>query len=210
VWFSWSPGAGFVQARGKHGRDSIVTVPVDLADVHSLETNWKRVEQEVRRRCLSLFLLLLVFDVVMASWVLCVQVVRPLGAEGAPGTQWYQESLFVHNAGALAPLSPLRQLDSLPDLTHAINLNVSSYVWLTSWFTALCRRHHCPAVAANLRRPATLVNVSSLAALEPFASMGVYSLGKAARDMATRVCAAEETELVRGVASLLTAPPLVV
>lgn len=68
-----------------------------------------------------------------------------------------------------------------------LSLNVSSALCLTA------RVLRAFPQRAGLRR--TVVNVSSLCALQPFPSWVLYCTGKAARDMAFRVLAEEEPDL---------------
>ena len=107
---------------------------------------------------------------------------------------------FVNNAGDVHPLSYIGEGIPLPGLQKAMDLNVTSALHMSSSFVESC-------VSSERDRPerCTLVNVSSLCAIEPFASMGVYCAGKAARDMFHRVLA-KETEKITTLKVLNYAP----
>jgi NAD(P)-dependent dehydrogenase (short-subunit alcohol dehydrogenase family) len=94
--------------------------------------------------------------------------------------------LLVNNASALGP-SPLPRLDHLDtdELTDIVRTNLVAP-------HALIR-----ALLAQLRRSTagTIVNVSSDAAVEPYAGWGGYGASKAGLDHLTRVLAAEEPAL---------------
>ncbi|KAF0696574.1 Aste57867_12696 [Aphanomyces stellatus] len=95
--------------------------------------------------------------------------------------------VVVHNAGTLGQVGRIVDVSS-PELvrTH-MELNVNSVLWFNK---RLLQRygeqgsHKSPVVY--------LVNVSSLNAIEPFATCGLYCVFKAARDMHFRVVAKEE------------------
>lgn len=93
---------------------------------------------------------------------------------------------FFNNAGDVGPLGSVRENASVTALQSAIDLNVTSALYLSAAFAKSCMspEHSSP-------KRCTLVNVSSLCALEPFASMSVYCAGKAARDMYHRVLSKE-------------------
>ncbi|KAI8930137.1 hypothetical protein BC831DRAFT_440445 [Entophlyctis helioformis] len=90
-----------------------------------------------------------------------------------------------NNAGSLGKLARIRD-QSLADVRHAIEINVTAPMLLTA---AFLRRF------GSESQKTVLVNVSSLAAIQPFDSWGVYSAGKAARDMLHRVIAIEEASI---------------
>lgn len=118
--------------------------------------------------------------------------------------------MLVNNAGSLGHISFANELPSLAALRSEMDFNVTSAFWLSSRFAAIFGARKSdekgsgssssePAEAskANLSVAAgstgggtnrdvssnVLVNVSSLAALQPFESWSGYSSGKAARDM---------------------------
>lgn len=76
---------------------------------------------------------------------------------------------------------------SMADVDSYLSLNVSSALCLTA------RVLQAFPQRAGLKR--TVVNISSLCALQPFPSWVLYCTGKAARDMMFRVLAQEEPDL---------------
>ncbi|NXB76524.1 SPRE reductase, partial [Donacobius atricapilla] len=96
--------------------------------------------------------------------------------------------LLVNNAGSLGDVSKsFLDLTDLEEINAYFSFNISSALCLTS--TAL------RAFGARPGCSRTVVNISSLCALEPFPSWALYCSGKAARDMLFRVLALEEPEL---------------
>ncbi|XP_072783897.1 sepiapterin reductase [Taeniopygia guttata] len=93
--------------------------------------------------------------------------------------------LVVNNAGSLGDISKsFLDLSDLEEINTYFSFNVSSALCLT-----------CTALRAFGARPGssrTVVNISSLCALEPFPSWALYCSGKAAREMLFRVLAREE------------------
>lgn len=110
----------------------------------------------------------------------------------------YKNVVLVHNSGSLGQLGPVASLDDLVALRAAIDSNVTSVMWLSHLFLKWVKS--LPAAPRAVR----LVNISSLAALEPFTTHGVYCTGKAARDMFLRTIAVEEKE--GGIKTLNYAP----
>ncbi|NWT21786.1 SPRE reductase, partial [Cardinalis cardinalis] len=93
--------------------------------------------------------------------------------------------LLVNNAGSLGDISKsFLDLSDLEEINSYFSFNISSALCLTS--TAL------RAFGARPGCSRTVVNISSLCALEPFPSWALYCSGKAARDMMFRVLALEE------------------
>lgn len=113
---------------------------------------------------------------------------------GLPAGAVYERAVLVHNAGDTAPVGYIRDLARAPDsvsvLRAAFELNVTSPVLLSSLFLEFCASPRCVGAGAGVP-PHAFVNVSSLAAVQPFASMGIYSIGKAARDMLAAVVGVE-------------------
>ncbi|NWV63404.1 SPRE reductase, partial [Malurus elegans] len=93
--------------------------------------------------------------------------------------------LLVNNAGSLGDVSKsFLDLTDLHEINAYFSFNVGSALSLT-----------CTALRAFGARPGcsrTVVNISSLCALQPFRSWGLYCSGKAARDMLFQVLALEE------------------
>jgi len=97
----------------------------------------------------------------------------------------YERAIFINNAGSLGPVgcSSTELTKSLDNLRKAIDLNVTSSIWLSSNFI----KHF----SASPNTKCTVVNMSSLCAIEPFKTLGTYCAGKAARDMFHTVIAKE-------------------
>lgn len=118
--------------------------------------------------------------------------------------------MLVNNAGSLGHITFVNELPSLATLRSEMDFNVTSAFWLSSRFAAVfgakktdekggafdgdgaeaSKTNSSTAVAGSagggtIRDVSNnvLVNVSSLAALQPFESWAGYSSGKAARDM---------------------------
>lgn len=103
----------------------------------------------------------------------------------APPAGRLQRLLLVNNAASLGDVSKaFRDFTSPAEVSSYLALNVTSALCLTA---AVLRAF--PA-QPGLRR--TVVNVSSLCALQPFKTWTLYCTGKAARDMMFQVLAAEE------------------
>jgi sepiapterin reductase len=130
---------------------------------------------------------------------------------------------LINNAGSGGPVGAVEAISDLAALRAAVDLNVTSCVWLTALFLRFARAEPgllaaapeppseaaAPAEADSATAAAApwrcaVVNVSSLCAIEPFATLGAYCAGKAARDMLHRVVAAEGA--AAGVAALNWAP----
>merc|ERR1740124_1197424 len=104
----------------------------------------------------------------------------------------YDRAILINNAGSLGHVGPSTDLSSLADLRAAVDLNVTGSVWLSSNFVKrFGDKDSCTRCS--------VVNISSLCAVEPFETMGTYCAGKAARDMFHAVLAKElELELEGG------------
>lgn len=89
--------------------------------------------------------------------------------------------MLVNNAGSVGPIGPVAAVDAA-SLSRALEFNVVSCHAATRRFLDLYheRTERC-----------TVVNVSSLAAVQPINFMGTYCIGKAARDMVHRAFALE-------------------
>ena len=93
------------------------------------------------------------------------------------------------NHGSLGEIGAVRDLQGLAGLRKAIDMNVTSTLWLSTLFLLFARGPSGPKTSS------AIVNVSSLAAVAPQATMSVYCTGKAARDMLHSVIAAEENDV---------------
>jgi sepiapterin reductase len=120
-----------------------------------------------------------------------------------PGERVARAAL-VNNAGSGGPVGAVADLADLAALRAAIDLNVTSCVWLTALFLRFARAElgagadaGAVVVGAGTGAASTtpwrcaVVNVSSLCAVKPFPTLGAYCVGKAARDMLHSVIAAE-------------------
>lgn len=131
----------------------------------------------------------------------------------------YSKAVLVNNAGAFAHIGPTNDIPSSLTLKQEVDLNVTACLWVTSRFSGLfgAKGSMKPpmTVTTNDAEPyqATqkaaiaavsglssagrnvVVNVSSSAAIKPIKFWGVYSAGKAARDMFHRVLALEQAEI---------------
>ena len=111
-----------------------------------------------------------------------------LAADGS-----YGSCTLISNAGSVEPIGTVASISgadgssssaSMKALRSSIDLNVTSSIWITSQFVSAFS-------GCNYMR---VVNISSLCAVDPFATMSVYCAGKAARDMFHQVLAKETGE----------------
>ena len=110
---------------------------------------------------------------------LCADLLQPsLGNK-------YEQTLLINNAGSVGDVSKhFRKCTNL-EVQAEMNCNVTSFIVLTGKFI---EHFH--------ETPTAVVNISSLCALQPFASMGTYCTMKAARDMALKVYAKEQPKVI--------------
>jgi len=108
-----------------------------------------------------------------------------------PAGRSYFKVIFVNNHGSLGPLANIGSFegDNLSEMALAFNVNVSSCCYLTTDLMQRCQPGKSYP-SAGIRK-VSVVNVSSLAAIQPFGSWGIYCAGKAAREMFHR-CLSEE------------------
>ncbi|KAI2511950.1 short chain dehydrogenase [Fragilaria crotonensis] len=113
----------------------------------------------------------------------------------------YDRVVIVNNAGSLGHLGKIADMTSLHDFSHAIHLYITTSLWFTTrWTRALLSHRHATTTSTTANESTTgpvIVNVSSLCALEPFATMTTYCAGKAARDMFHQSLAKEEEHTIR-------------
>lgn len=108
----------------------------------------------------------------------------------------YNQCWLFNNAGSLGPLGPTLSLCNgdplrlMQDLKKAVDLNVTSATWISSQFVSTFGSSHKDDTPPLVR----IVNISSLCAIEPFQTMAVYCMGKAARDMYHLVLAKEHKD----------------
>lgn len=94
----------------------------------------------------------------------------------------FERAIVVHNAGTLGDTSKhAREMGDTDTLSHFYHVNLFSALALNREFIRIF------GAVSKL-----VVNLSTLAALEPFSSMGYYCTVKAAREMYFRVLAQEE------------------
>ena len=106
----------------------------------------------------------------------------------------YQEStetpadhvIFINNHGSLGHIGTSLDSPSLAEMQQNINLNVTSCLWTSVRIARFSRQ--------VLKVPCTVVNISSLVAIQTFPTMGIYSAGKAARDSYHKAMALEQDD----------------
>ncbi|KAJ3417279.1 hypothetical protein HDV05_005735 [Chytridiales sp. JEL 0842] len=119
-----------------------------------------------------------------------------------PPPNTYASVYLIHNAGSLGPLLRARELGTSPNATEEklrseMQVNILSPVLLTGvflrWFTPTMT-----TTTTTQKGPTKVwvVNISSLAAIQPFDCWSLYALSKAARDMYFKNLALEEGLLV--------------
>ena len=93
--------------------------------------------------------------------------------------QGFDECILINNAGSLGHIGPTTSTPSLSNMRQTIDLNVTSALWLSvrvgQWVQ---QKQQC---LSSLKKY-SVVNVSSLVAIQPFPTLAIYSAGKAARD----------------------------
>lgn len=99
----------------------------------------------------------------------------------------YDRVIFINNSGSLGPLKDISKGMDILEFSTAINLNVTSACFLTSEIVKRFVTKTLPASCTSL----DVVNVSSLAAVQPFETWGIYCAGKAAREMFHKVVSEE-------------------
>lgn len=102
-----------------------------------------------------------------------------------PRPEGLQRLLLINNAGTLGDVSKgFLNVNDQAEVNHYWALNLTSMLCLTSG--TLNAFLDIPGLSK------TVVNISSLCALQPFKGWGLYCAGKAARDMLYQVLAVEE------------------
>ncbi|KAI9256443.1 sepiapterin reductase [Phascolomyces articulosus] len=103
-------------------------------------------------------------------------------------------AILVNNAGSTGDLSK-KVADYEPqEIQSYMDMNIVSYITLISGFIRLFypKAEEEEDTIRPIAPQLTLVNISSLLAVEPFANWGLYATGKSARDMLLRILAKEE------------------
>ncbi|KAJ1527719.1 hypothetical protein ONE63_007678 [Megalurothrips usitatus] len=107
-------------------------------------------------------------------------------AKVSPGD--FQVAFIVHNAGSLGNVGQsVSELNEVEQWNEFLALNITSTSVLNSEFLKVFPQGSVPN--------RTVVNVTSLCAVQPFCSMGQYCVGKAAREMFFKVLAEEDPSL---------------
>ncbi|XP_034566256.1 sepiapterin reductase a [Notolabrus celidotus] len=113
---------------------------------------------------------------------------RVLKAAAEASSEEIEHLILINNAGSLGDVSCFtKDFTNMADVDSYLSFNFSSCLCLTAG--VLQRFPKRP----GLKR--TVVNVSSLCALQPFSSWVLYCSGKAARHMMFKVLAQEEPDL---------------
>ena len=102
----------------------------------------------------------------------------------------YDRAIFVNNHGSIGSIGPCSESPSAQAMNDDVQLNVTSCLWLSSRFAKLVQQSQA-STTSSYKCKTTLVNISSLLAIESFPSMGIYGAGKAARDHYHRTMAKE-------------------
>jgi len=104
----------------------------------------------------------------------------------------YAKFYLFNNAGDLGnQVKSVREIKDYASVKYAVDFNFTSYFIITSMFLARCRNIVVKR-PTNTKPFVILINISSLAAIEPFTAWSIYCTPKAARDMLMRTIAAEE------------------
>jgi len=149
----------------------VVQHVVDLSDLDALEDRMLTIFQEIKSS-------------ISRS---CNEGINTKDGHRDDGSSNYDRTILINNAGSLGHLGPSTDMVSLLDLRKVIDLNVTSSMWLSSNFV---RQFGNPKMTTKC----TVVNISSLCAIQPFETMATYCSGKAARDMFHAVMAKEVSE----------------
>lgn len=84
----------------------------------------------------------------------------------------YERAILINNAGSLGHVGSSSDLPSPQELQANVDFNVTSTIWLSSYFVKYFAHEH--QIKCNV------VNISSLCAITPFKTMAMYCAGKAA------------------------------
>ena len=106
----------------------------------------------------------------------------------------YKRLILINNAGSLGHLGKANNQSSLKELRSYIDFNVTSSLWVSTRFCKVWSEALAAADNNDGTSTATIVNISSLCAVQPFPTMAGYCAGKAARDLYHAVLAKAEEE----------------
>jgi sepiapterin reductase len=107
-------------------------------------------------------------------------------------SQTFDRSILLNNSGSLGEINLIQDLSDIDVVNAAITSNVTGQLWLSKCFQNFVHSTSLIAKSSPSNQPSMIVNTSTLCALEPFQSMGLYCTMKAANEMVNRVIAAEE------------------
>ena len=101
-------------------------------------------------------------------------------------TRGFINAILINNAGSVGEINNVSSIFHQSNLQAAVNLNITSCFWLTSQF-----------MSSNIIPDSskTIVNISSLAAVQSMKTMSIYCAGKAARDMYHLVLSEENDDV---------------
>jgi len=97
--------------------------------------------------------------------------------EDASNSNKFDQMILINSAGSLGKIGPCWNLRSLSEMQQVMDFNITSSLWVSIRFLRFAMQQQ------QTQAQTTLVNISSLTAVQAFPSMGLYSAGKAARDM---------------------------
>jgi short-subunit dehydrogenase len=100
----------------------------------------------------------------------------------------FDRVILINNHGTLGHLGPAAATSSsstLEDMQRAVNLNITSCLWMSVMFSRFVQDHLQRGSMKANSSSATIVNISSLAAVQPFPTMSIYAAGKAVREKKT-------------------------
>ncbi|KAI9106144.1 hypothetical protein DFS34DRAFT_48555 [Phlyctochytrium arcticum] len=112
----------------------------------------------------------------------------------------YTHAILINNAGSLGTLARMRNQAAAKDIAPAVHVNLTAPMALTTAFMRHFAAQQPQSAAGQLVDPTqstqlTLINISSLAGIQPFDCWGVYCAVKAARDMYHQTIAVEEPKI---------------
>ncbi|EIE87800.1 hypothetical protein RO3G_12511 [Rhizopus delemar RA 99-880] len=95
--------------------------------------------------------------------------------------------VLINNAGSTGDLSKKVEDYTMEEIQTYIDLNITSYTSLITGFIRIFKTYASVTM--------TIVNISSLLAVQAFPNWGLYATGKAARDMLLKVITKENVSL---------------
>jgi len=168
-----------VQRQPRLRADDVSVFPADLSDLDKLDDELDRL-----------------FDTIIRS-----KLLLPSSTAVVPVTT---RLVLVNNAGTIGAIGRCSDTPyTLREMRQNVDLNVTSACWVSARFAKFAselRQKHRDGIIASAVE-ATIVNVSSLVAVQSFPSMGLYSAGKAARDAYHVAIAKEEKETMTDISA---------